>query len=148
MRTIIAGIMVIALSVFSLPQGVQAQVTVTSIKKQLETVIFHAGELAQRGTAVTSALVHVQHSINCFEGTNGKNFKAAVGHVCQGQGGGIIPDLKAAEAAGVKGAERALRFVNAAYTVALQVIASTNVDEVQPFAKVIAENLKQALASL
>lgn len=148
MKAILAGMTIIVLSVFIFAQASPAQGLVDGIKKQLQTTIFHAGELAQRGTAVAGPQLHLQHTINCLEGTNGTNFKAAVGHVCQGQGNGIIPDLKAAQAAGVKGADTALKFANIAWTLALQAIKFTDVNEAQPWAKVIAGQLTQASDAL
>jgi hypothetical protein len=50
--------------------------------------------------------------------------------------------------AGAPGAERAMVFVRAANTVALQALKSNDVNEVQPFAIVVARNLQQAMAVL
>ncbi len=120
----------------------------TPLVAQLKTAFFHASELAQRGTVVETSLVHVQHVMNCLEGPNGSNFKAAVGYPCQGPGNGIIPDLTSAAGSGVKGAEAALRYSNAAWTLAQQALAMKNVNEVQPYAKVIGSYLQKALDSL
>ena len=148
MKTGIASGAIVLLAVFVIAPSSQAQNPVEAAKKQLQTTIFHAGELAQRGTALASAQVHVAHVVNCLQGTNGKNFNAAVGHVCQGQGNGIILDLQAAQAAGVRGADNALKFANVALILALQVPPMRDVNEVQPWAKVIAGQLKLALDSL
>jgi hypothetical protein len=147
-KGIVAYIAVVLLVIFVLAPSTPAQSPVDAAKKQIQTAIFHAGELAQRGTALASVQVHVAHTINCLEGTKGKNFNAAPGHVCQGQGNGIIPDLQAAQVAGVRGADNALKFANVALTLALQARQMTSVDEAQPWAKVIAGQLKQALDSL
>jgi len=125
-----------------------AQSPVANAKKQLETAIFHSGELAQRGTAVAASKTHLQHTMNCLEGPLGQNFNAAPGYPCQGQGNGLIPDLRAAEAAGVRGAGNALRFVGAAHTLITTALQSNDVDMVQPYAKVVSDQLKQALAAL
>lgn len=147
MRGIIAGIAVVLLAILLITPSTPAQSPLENAKKQIATTIFHAGELAQRGTALASAQLHVAHVVNCLEGTNGKDFNPAPGHVCQGQGNGIIPDLQAAQAAGVR-VDNALKFTNVALILALQVPAMRDVNEVQPWAKVIAGQLKLALDSV
>lgn len=37
---------------------------------------------------------HLGHALNCIEGPRGSNFNRAWGHVCEGQGNGILPDLR------------------------------------------------------
>lgn len=148
MRGIIAGIAVVLFAILTITPSTLAQSPLENAKKQIATTIFHAGELAQRGTALASAQLHVAHVINCLEGTKGKDFNPAPGHVCQGQGNGIIPDLQATQAAGVRGADNALKFANVALVLALQVPPMKDVNEVQPWAKVIAGQLKLALDSL
>ena len=147
MKTIPAIVVATALAVFFVTQTAPAQ-SVSSIKTQLQTTIFHSGELAQRGTVLAGPLLHLQHVVNCLEGTNGPNFRSAVGHVCQGQGNGIIPDLNAAQAAGVRGADKALRFANIALTLSLQALRMTDVNEAQPWALVISRQLRIANESL
>ncbi len=138
---VLAGIVI-------LPSDVVGQEPVAAAKTQLRTAIFHSGELAQRGTALSGALLHVQHTINCLEGTQGPDFKAATGNVCQGQGNGIIPDLKAAAAAGAKGADTALKFANIALNLSLQAAKMTDVNEAQPWALVVSRQLTGALNAL
>lgn len=62
---------------------------------QLRTAIDHARNSAGSG-AMASAVSHLGHVLNCIEGTKGKNFNASWGHVCQGQGEGILTDIKGA----------------------------------------------------
>lgn len=147
MKTIFAGVVVMLLTVLFVAQIAPAQ-SVSSIKTQLQTAAFHSGELAQRGTVLAGPLLHLQHVVNCLEGTNGPNFRAAAGHVCQGQGNGIIPDLKAAQAAGVRGADKARKFADIALTLSLQMLQSKDVNEAQPWALVISRQLKVAFDSL
>lgn len=142
----LAAVTVLATLLFA--PAAPAQAPVTAAKTQLQTAIFHSGELAQRGTAVAGAKTHLQHTINCLEGAKGKNYNAAPGDVCRGQGNGIIPDLQAAQAAGVRGAERALKFVNAAHFLLQTALQSNDVDLVQPYGLVISNQLKLALAAL
>ena len=148
MRVFIAFILVAVMAAFALPQTAVAQSGLAAAKTQLTTAIFHSGELAQRGSAVAASKTHLQHTMNCLEGSKGPNFNAAPGDVCRGQGNGIIPDLQAAQAAGVNGAERALKFTNAAHFLILTALQSNDVNLVQPYAIVTSNQLKQALAAL
>src|SRR5712691_8116712 len=148
MRSIVAGVIVMAcVLVYSVPWTGAAMMK-GDVKKELQTAIFHSSELAQRGNAVAASKLHLQHVINCLEGPNGANVKAEAGFPCQGQGNGIIPDLKAAVAAKVPGADEALKQANLAWNLAVQGIAKNNIYEVQPWAKVVSNYLKASLAAL
>jgi hypothetical protein len=147
-RAIIAFILVAVAAACALPQAAVAQSGLAAAKTQLTTAIFHSGELAQRGAAVAASKTHLQHTMNCLEGPRGPNFNAAPGNPCQGQGNGVIPDLQAAQAAGVSGAERALKYTNAAHMLILTALRSDDVNLVQPYASVVSNQLKQALAAL
>ncbi len=118
------------------------------VKKELQTAYYHASELAQKGNAVATSKLHVQHVINCLEGTAGSNYKQEAGYPCQGQGNGILPDLKAASSAKMPGADKALKEATLAWTLAVQAVAKNDVNEVQPWAKVVAEHLKAAMDDL
>src|SRR5205807_441920 len=107
MRGILATVLVVACAlVYSVPWAGAAMMT-GDIKKELQTAIFHASELAQRGNSVAASKLHLQHTINCLVGDTGSNFKMDAGYPCQGQGNGIIPDLKAAAAMNWPGAAKA-----------------------------------------
>lgn len=148
MRIVIACFIVIAsVLVYTVPRAGAAMMA-SDVKKELQTAIFHSSELAQRGDAVAAAKLHLQHVINCLEGPAGANYKAAAGFPCQDQGSGIIPDLKNAVAKNTPGAARALKEANIAWTVAVQGIAKNDVNEVQPWAKVVANHLKASLSAL
>jgi hypothetical protein len=147
-RALIAFILVAVAAAFALPRTAAAQSGLAAAKTELTTAIFHSGELAQRGNAVAASKTHLQHTMNCLEGPKGPNFNAAPGNPCQGQGNGVIPDLQAARDAGVAGAGRALTFVNAAHALILTAVKSDDVNMVQPYAAVISNQLKQALAAL
>lgn len=120
---------------------------VGSIKTQLKTATFHAGELAQKG-AITATKLHMQHTINCLEGPSGMDYVQAVGYPCQGQGHGILPDLKTAVAAGVPGAKAAWDDANVALNLSKQAREMTDVTQAQPWAKVVAEYLGKASSDL
>lgn len=148
MRTLWTGILVAVLAVLIVVPAAPAQSNVDAVKKQLQTTVFHAGELAQRGNAVAAAKTHLQHVMNCLEGAGGANFVAAAGYPCQGMGNGVVRDLQTAVAANVAGADRASRYVSVAWNLIVTALKSNDVDEVQPYAKVIAAQLKLALDSL
>lgn len=120
---------------------------VGSIKTQLKTATFHAGELAQKG-AIAATKLHMQHTINCLEGPTGPHFVQAAGYPCQGQGRGILPDLKAAVAANVPGAKAAWDDANIALNLAMQALGMDDVAQAQPWAKVVAEYLGKASSDL
>lgn len=148
MKVIVAIGVVMAVAMLVVPPSALAKGEEATAKAQLQTAIFHAGELAQRGTAVAAAKTHLQHVLNCLDGPKATTFNAAVGDVCKGQGNGIIPDLTAAQAAGVAGAEKALRFVKAGRAVVLEALKSDDVNLVQPYAAVVANQFKLAVAAL
>ncbi len=148
MRPILAGILGIFFTVLViLPQTGTAKGPDTLVA-ELKCAIFHAGELAQKGAALAMSQLHVQHVVNFLEGPTGKDFKAAVGYPCQDQGAGILPELKTASAAGVRGADAALRFATVAQTLALDALTMKDVNEVQPWAKVISVYLQRAFDAL
>ncbi len=133
----------------ALPHPVLGQAAaVAAARTQLTTAIFHSGELAQRGTAVAGTQAHLRHVINCLEGAQGRNFNAAAGHVCQGQGSGILNDLRTAVAAGAAGAEQALRFADVALKLSLQAVAMSDINEAQPWAIVVSRQLTAARDAL
>lgn len=66
-----------------------------NLKQQLSTATTHAG-FAGDGTSLAYSQQHLGHVLNCLEGSRGKNFNQAWGHVCEGQGNGILVDLRAA----------------------------------------------------
>jgi hypothetical protein len=63
-------------------------------KVQARTGATHAG-FAAAADAARSVDQHLGHALNCIEGAKGKNFNAAWGHPCQGQGDGLLQDLQA-----------------------------------------------------
>ncbi len=145
MRGLIVGGVVLALIAFSAGAAVAQN---DAAKKELQTAFFHANELAQKAGTIAGVLQHVQHVVNCLQGSGGKNFNAAGGYPCQGQGNGVIPDLQAAANAGNQAAVRALRFANVADKLAVNVLSFTEVDAAQPQMKVVASNVQKALDAL
>lgn len=63
------------------------------IAAELKTAIAHAGYAEQAGT-MTDVTMHLHHVLNCLVGPTDKMFDKAAGDPCQGQGNGIMPDIK------------------------------------------------------
>ena len=113
------------------------------VKTQLGTAVTHAG-FAADGTSLGYVQQHLGHTLNCLEGTKGKNFNQSWGHVCQGQGNGILVDLKTAS-----GGAAFMLVAESAGTLASNGLRSKDLTETKVAAKgvaallkVIAENLK------
>lgn len=99
---------------------------------QLSTAIEHSRNSAGSNT-MSSAVSHLGHVLNCIEGTRGKNFNAAWGHVCQGQGDGILADVK-----GAKNADNAMPVLEAANALAVAGVKTKELVSVQYAARGVA----------
>lgn len=149
MRQMLAGTLVVLFGLVAMPLPGGAAEMSMSIKSELKTAAYHSGELAQRpGVAIGVVKLHLQHTLNCLEGPKGMHFVQAAGYPCQGQGNGIVPDLKAAAAKGTPGAKEALQDAQIAWTLTTQALTMTNPDEAQPWAKVISRYIQMASDSL
>lgn len=60
--------------------------------ESVATAIRHA-RLAAEGDSTDAVHRHLQHAINCLEGSNGRHFDAAAGHPCEGMGNGALNDI-------------------------------------------------------
>lgn len=109
---------------------------------QLITAITHAG-FAADGQTLNYSRTHLGHALNCLEGTKGANFNAAWGHVCEGQGNGILVDL-AAIPAGVPVTLTARH----ADTLAVAGVKSANLAELKVAARGVAALLQVVLNNL
>lgn len=96
---------------------------------QLSTAITHARNSAG-SNAMASAVSHLGHVLNCIEGTRGQNFNASWGHVCQGQGDGILVDIK-----GAKSAESVMAVLEAADGLAAAGVKARDLAAVQNAAR-------------
>ena len=65
-----------------------------SMAEELKTATTHAG-FAAKYDSMKEVGTHLHHVINCLVGPDDKMFDKAAGNPCQGQGKGIMPDLKA-----------------------------------------------------
>ncbi|HEV8338535.1 MAG TPA: hypothetical protein VGR25_02625 [bacterium] len=66
-----------------------------NVKAEVTTAATHAG-FAAKGGNFPYVRLHLGHALNCLEGPKGKNFNKSWGNVCEGQGNGILTDLKSA----------------------------------------------------
>jgi len=96
---------------------------------QLRTAIDHAKNSAGSGV-MAAAVTHLGHALNCIEGTKGRNFNASWGHVCQGQGDGILVDIK-----GAKNADSVLLVLQAADELAVAGVKAKDLAAVQNAAR-------------
>ena len=97
-EVISVGLLLLALvATARTPQAAQAQSTaaIGRAKTQVATAKAHAG-FATGATTLADFQQHMGHVLNCVEGKSGKNFNAKWGHVCEGQGNGILADLREA----------------------------------------------------
>ncbi len=73
-------------------QGTSAQEM--GMKIELKTAITHAG-FASKGDSLAEVTLHLHHVVNCLVGPDDKLFDKAAGNPCQGQGKGVLPEIKA-----------------------------------------------------
>ncbi len=64
-----------------------------NVREEVRTAHWHSyGGYDAR--ALSYVQLHMGHALNCLEGTKGKNFNKSWGNECEGQGNGILADLK------------------------------------------------------
>lgn len=91
-RWLVLGTAVAALVAF----GTQASPAAsTGMANELKTAITHAG-FAEKYDTTKEVSLHLHHVINCLVGSGDPMFDKAAGNPCQGQGKGIMPDIKTA----------------------------------------------------
>jgi len=146
---LVAGALVLVCAiVLGLPLSGSAQSLTSQIQTELKTAVFHSGELAQRVNALAGVQLHLHHTLNCLEGPSGADFFPAAGNPCQGQGTGVIPDLKIAVAHMVPGAQAALQEAQTCQMLVIQALGSKDINEAQPFALVVSRHLQAASQDL
>jgi hypothetical protein len=109
---------------------------------QLRTGVEHARNAAGSG-AMTAAVSHLGHVLNCIEGSRGRNFNASWGHVCQGQGDGIVNDIK-----GARNAENLMLVLDAANALAVSGVRARELGAVQSAARGVGSLLQIVLDGL
>ncbi|WP_147305059.1 hypothetical protein [Alkalilimnicola ehrlichii] len=63
------------------------------VRQQLQTALLHA-EFAADGEKAPAIHYHLHHVINCLVGPRGDAFREEVGNPCEGQGRGLVHDLR------------------------------------------------------
>jgi len=69
------------------------------LRAQLRTAATHATNAAT-SEALRGAQSHLTHVVNCLEGARGRNYVQAELNPCQGQGNGVLVDLRTAREGG------------------------------------------------
>ncbi len=113
----------------------------------LKTARIHATNAA-RSETLRDSLWHLGHVVNCLEGKGGKSYDANNLNPCQGQGGGILPDLQAAARNYQMGASTALDLSRKAEQMAMDTLKLTELAEVKSGAAKVADMLGDALKAL
>ncbi len=85
---VIAALGLVGAVAFSAEMGMMAA-------NQLKTALDES-KLAQDASTLATVKVHLQHVVNCVEGPKGGMFNPGGGNPCQGQGNGILADMKEA----------------------------------------------------
>jgi len=109
---------------------------------QLRTGIEHARNAAGSG-AMAGAVSHLGHVLNCIEGSRGRNFNASWGHVCQGQGDGVVNDIK-----GLRNAENLMLVLESANSLAVAGVRARELGAVQSAARGVGSLLQVVLDGL
>jgi len=128
----------------------QAQPTITAAasvadkaRDQLTTAKTHAGFAAGSGS-LSGVHQHTGHALNCLVGAGDKRFDRKWGNVCEGQGSGVVTDLKAA---GARGAD-ALKIAEESAKVGVETLSKNDLMTAQNGAKKLSGMLDDALKAL
>ncbi len=112
------------------------------VKAQIRTAVTHAG-FAASGSSLGYVQQHLGHALNCIEGSKGKNFNASWGNVCEGQGNGVLVDLKAAP-----GGAALMPEAEKADSAAVAGLKTKNLEEAKSAAKSVSDTLTGVLGKL
>jgi hypothetical protein len=112
-------------------------------KKEIDTAIYH-GKASSDASSVDNVKAHLKHVINCIEGPEGKDFDSSAMNPCDGQGNGIIPDLKAAGPEGSK----ALKHVQEADKIAVSSSAESDLHTLHSSIDELVSHLEEAKSAL
>ena len=91
-RALVWGMMVSVLIAFG---SRPAPAATMGMGEEVKTAITHAG-FAEKYDTMKVVSMHLHHVINCLVGTGDPMFDKMAGNPCQGQGKGIMPDIKGA----------------------------------------------------
>ena len=112
-------------------------------KAELNTAKTHAG-FAAASDSLNGVYQHTGHAVNCLVAANDKRFDKKWGNVCEGQGSGILVDLKTAGANGAA----ALKIAEDATKVGVDALASKDLMAAQNGAKKLGGMLDDALKAI
>lgn len=87
----LVGLAVVASLVVGVPPSRGAEM---GMAEELKTTITHAG-FASKYDSMKEVSLHLNHVVNCLVGEGDPMFNKTAGNPCQGQGKGILPDIKA-----------------------------------------------------
>ena len=87
----LVGLGVVTSLMFGVPASRAAEM---GMAEELKTTITHAG-FAEKYDTMKEVGTHLHHVVNCIVGEGDPLFDKAAGNPCQGQGKGIMPDIKA-----------------------------------------------------
>lgn len=145
-RVVGLSLMLVAALAAALPLAAPARSAESSalqaVRQQLQTAAFHATNAANQA-ALSAAVLHLGHALNCIEGPKGTNFDTSWGNVCEGQGQGIAVDLQ-----GLPQARQVRLLVDAADALALAGVKSGDLTATRNAARGVAALLELVLNSL
>ncbi len=87
----LVGFGVVVSLMFGVPVSRAAEM---GMAEELKTAITHAG-YAEKYDTMKEVGTHLRHVVNCLVGESDPMYDKAAGNPCQGQGKGIMPDIKA-----------------------------------------------------
>lgn len=91
-RWFLLGVVLVAFSAF----GVQpSPAAMSGTGEEIKTAMTHAG-FAEKYDTMKEVGLHLHHVLNCLVGPGDKMFDKMAGNPCEGQGKGILPDIKSA----------------------------------------------------
>ena len=151
MRTIVVSLVALTLILAAAPSAptlYQARLSaapspVDQAKTELNTAKTHAG-FAAASNSLNGVYQHTGHAVNCLVGANDKRFDKKWGNVCEGQGSGVLTDLKSA---GARGAD-ALKIAEEATKVGVDALNSKDLMAAQNGAKKLGGMLDDALKAI
>lgn len=140
---IVVLLLVALLVLFAVAPSGAAPNPVDQAKNELNTAKTHAG-FAAASDSMNGVLQHTGHAVNCLVGSSDKRFDAKWGNVCEGQGNGVLADLKAAGANGAA----ALKISEDAAKVGADVLGMKDLTAAQTGAKKLGAMLDGALKAI
>jgi len=151
MRIVIVSLVALLLILAATPSALPPYQTrlsaapspVDQAKTELNTAKTHAG-FAAASDSLNGVYQHTGHAVNCLVGANDKRFDKKWGNVCEGQGSGVLTDLKSA---GARGAD-ALKIAEDATKVGVDALNSKDLTAAQNGAKKLGGMLDDALKAI